>query len=132
MHTSNELNKISPHSKQTGGVSPLPISSFSKFTPSAMLLLFIIAVSSFLIKPGAAGLLYLIHGETLASREYFYVGGSYVNTSAGHLFTNQMYVEKLSPRKTKQAYPLVFIHGQAQTGTVSTVHVEPYRICSIV
>jgi hypothetical protein len=57
-------------------------------------------------------------GEVAAVREYFYVGGSYVNTSSGHLFSNQMYVEKLNPLEPCQPYPLVFIHGQAQTGTV--------------
>lgn len=57
--------------------------------------------------------------EAFAAREYFYVGGGYVNTGSGHLFSNQMYVEKLTPLKPRQAYPLVFIHGQAQTGTVS-------------
>lgn len=59
--------------------------------------------------------------EAFAAREYFYVGGSYVNTTSGHLFANQMYVEKLIPKKSTQKYPLVFIHGQAQTGTVSSL-----------
>ena len=58
-------------------------------------------------------------GEAYASREYFYVGGNYVNTTSGHLFVNQMYVEKLTPVLPSQKYPLVLIHGQAQTGTVS-------------
>lgn len=57
-------------------------------------------------------------GETLARREYFYVGGSYVTTGTQHLFADQMYVEKLSPEKSYQPYPIVFIHGQGQTGTV--------------
>jgi len=56
--------------------------------------------------------------EAIASREYFYVGGNYVLTSLGTLFSDQMYVEKLSPVEPTQPYPLVFIHGQAQTGTV--------------
>jgi hypothetical protein len=62
------------------------------------------------------------HGslEAFAAREYFYVGGNYINTTSGHLFVNQMYVEKLVPKKSSQPYPLVFIHGQAQTGTVSS------------
>ncbi|RFU24347.1 hypothetical protein B7463_g11991, partial [Scytalidium lignicola] len=55
--------------------------------------------------------------EAYASRQYFYVGGEYVNTTAGHLFSNQMYVEKLTPQTASQPYPLVFIHGQAQSGT---------------
>lgn len=52
-------------------------------------------------------------------REYFYVGGSYVTTASGSLFQNQMYVEKLTPPRVSQAYPVVFFHGGAQTGTVS-------------
>jgi hypothetical protein len=52
-------------------------------------------------------------------REYFYVGGSYVTTSSGSLFQNQMYVEKLTPPKVTQKYPIVFLHGGGQTGTVS-------------
>ncbi len=59
------------------------------------------------------------NGEAAAVREYFYVGGNYVNTSSGHLFSNQMYVEQLTPTNPCQSYPLVFIHGQAQTGTVN-------------
>ena len=56
--------------------------------------------------------------EVPASRTYFYIGGNYVTTSTGTLFENQMYVEELLPLKPSQPYPLVFIHGQAQTGTV--------------
>ncbi|KAF8855833.1 alpha/beta-hydrolase [Acephala macrosclerotiorum] len=55
--------------------------------------------------------------EALARREYFYVGGNYVTTGTQHLFADQMYVEKLSPKDPYQPYPLVFIHGQGQTGT---------------
>jgi hypothetical protein len=62
--------------------------------------------------------------EAFAAREYFYVGGNYVNTTSGHLFSNQMYVEKLIPKKISQKYPLVFIHGQGQTGTVSSRDIQ--------
>jgi hypothetical protein len=52
-------------------------------------------------------------------REYFYVGGEYLNDTGGHVFRNQMYVEKLSPTKGRtQPYPVVFVHGGGQTGTV--------------
>ncbi|KAL9110077.1 MAG: hypothetical protein Q9227_005416 [Pyrenula ochraceoflavens] len=52
-------------------------------------------------------------------REYFYVGGEYaVDEKGNHLFHNQMYVEKLSPESgATQAFPLVFFHGGAQSGT---------------
>jgi len=63
----------------------------------------------------------IANDETLAIREYFYAGGSYVNTSAGYIFTGQIYVEKLSPVQITQSHPIVFIHGQGQTGTVCIV-----------
>lgn len=57
--------------------------------------------------------------EALHRREYFYVGGEYLNTTDGWLFHNQMYVEKLSPSGgSTQPYPIVLLHGGAQTGTV--------------
>jgi hypothetical protein len=60
--------------------------------------------------------------EAPHTREYFYVGGDYVNTTDGWLFHNQMYVEKLSPSAgSTQPYPIVFLHGGAQTGTVRTL-----------
>lgn len=53
-----------------------------------------------------------------------YVGGSYIDDgSGGHIFANQMYVEKLSPlsrsnNDTSPApSPIILVHGQAQTGT---------------
>ncbi|RDW83851.1 alpha/beta hydrolase [Aspergillus mulundensis] len=56
--------------------------------------------------------------EALHRRSYFYVGGEYVNTTDGWMMHNQMYVEKLSPANgTTQAYPIVILHGGAQTGT---------------
>ncbi|KAH6672398.1 Alpha/Beta hydrolase protein [Halenospora varia] len=56
-------------------------------------------------------------GEAFAARSYFYVGGNYVEQGSGHVFSNQMYVERLVPLKPTQTWPLVFIHGQGQTGT---------------
>ena len=56
------------------------------------------------------------------TRKYFYVGGHYVNdTSGGHVMRDQMYVEQLTPAMgPSQPYPIVFIHGFGQTGTVQT------------
>ncbi|KAJ5997767.1 hypothetical protein N7499_005839 [Penicillium canescens] len=58
-------------------------------------------------------------GEVPAQRSYMYVGGQYILNSAGqHVFADQMYVEKLTPAAgVTKPYPIVFIHGQAQTGT---------------
>ncbi|KAH6652960.1 Alpha/Beta hydrolase protein [Truncatella angustata] len=55
--------------------------------------------------------------EALHAREYFFVGGQYVNTPSGILFQNQMYVEKLSPPKITQRYPIIFLHGGGQDGS---------------
>lgn len=47
-------------------------------------------------------------------RDYFYVGGKYVDDgSGGHIFRDQMYVERLQPAGgTRQKTPIVMIHGQ--------------------
>ncbi|KAG5985666.1 hypothetical protein E4U54_005892, partial [Claviceps lovelessii] len=57
--------------------------------------------------------------ETPAVRTYFYVGGEYADDgSGGHIFREQMYVERLRPVDgVKHETPLVMIHGQGQTGT---------------
>lgn len=63
------------------------------------------------------------YGEVPAIRTYFMVGGGYVDDGAGgEIFRDQMYVERLVPTKGPyKSTPLVFIHGQAQTGTVSPI-----------
>lgn len=59
--------------------------------------------------------------EEPSIRSYFYVGGQYVDNGSGeHVFSDQMYVERLLPADgITQDAPVVLIHGQAQTGTVS-------------
>lgn len=65
-------------------------------------------------------------GEAPCIRTYFYIGGSYVKDSKGeHIFGEQMYVEKLIPISgATQDTPIIFIHGLAQTGSVS-IQVTP-------
>lgn len=48
---------------------------------------------------------------------YFYVGGHYVDTRAGPIMERQMYVEYRRPERVTKPYPIVMIHGAAQTGT---------------
>ena len=48
---------------------------------------------------------------------YFFVGGRYVDTPKGPLMERQMYVEFQIPARQTQRYPIVMIHGAAQTGT---------------
>ena len=65
------------------------------------------------------------HTEAFTSRAYFYAGGQYesfTQTSSNEpdvYMVGQAYVEKLVPHEVKHAIPLVFISGNAQTGTVS-------------
>ena len=61
------------------------------------------------------------------TRKYFYVGGDYVSDAAGdHYLKDQMYVEELNPAAgATKPWPLVLIHGFAQTGTVSFVVLIP-------
>lgn len=58
--------------------------------------------------------------EAVHVREYFFVGGQYVNTTSGTLLQNQMYVEKLSPTIITQSYPIILVHGGGQDGLVRT------------
>lgn len=64
-----------------------------------------------------------IPSETAYHRDYFYVGGGYADNGNGeHVFKSQMYVEHLVPvGGSRRQYPLLFIHGSAQTGTVGDV-----------
>ena len=63
--------------------------------------------------------------ESPYHRSYFYVGGEYVDAGSGNgerVFTGQMYVEQLMPIDgVKHPWPIVFIQGAGQTGTVSLV-----------
>ena len=48
---------------------------------------------------------------------YLFAGGRYVDTKAGQIMAGQMYVEYRIPAKVTKPYPVVMIHGAAQTGT---------------
>jgi hypothetical protein len=95
-----------------------------------LLLSVLLVVSSSLVATGPLGFL----AEIPYSRKYFYVGGQYASDGKGeHVFIDQMYVEQLTPVGISiRPYPLVFIHGQAQTGTVChpfANYVEMEYIC---
>ena len=55
--------------------------------------------------------------SAVAKRGYFYVGGKYVGEGENRIMAGQMYVEVLVPKKVRMPYPLVLIHGAAQTAT---------------
>lgn len=60
--------------------------------------------------------------ESAAKRDYFYVGGHYADNGKGsEIFQDQMYVERLVPPDgATKSEPILFIHGNVQTGTVSS------------
>lgn len=63
--------------------------------------------------------------ESPSHRSYFYVGGQYMDDGKGenqHVMAGQIYVEKLIPIDgVRRRWPLIFIHGAGQTGTVSPI-----------
>ncbi|TDZ75077.1 putative secreted lipase [Colletotrichum trifolii] len=62
--------------------------------------------------------------ETAHTRDFFYVGGRYIETDTGNVTVDQLYVEKLVPvstgrnrrRGVASAKPIVFFHGGGTTG----------------
>jgi pimeloyl-ACP methyl ester carboxylesterase len=55
--------------------------------------------------------------SAVAWRGYFYVGGQYVGDPGKEIMQGQVYVEVLAPKDVRRPYPLVLIHGAAQTAT---------------
>jgi pimeloyl-ACP methyl ester carboxylesterase len=55
--------------------------------------------------------------SAVAKRGFFYVGGHYVGDPGKHIMEGQIYVEVLAPKAERRPYPLVLIHGAAQTAT---------------
>jgi pimeloyl-ACP methyl ester carboxylesterase len=70
----------------------------------------------------AAAAISITHAETpapraLAGHGYFFVGGQYVENGGKRLMAGQMYVEYMTPEKVTHPWPVVMIHGTAQTGS---------------
>src|SRR5215470_4684414 len=55
--------------------------------------------------------------SAVAQRGYFYAGGKYVGEPGKETMQGQIYVEVLAPKDVRRPYPLVLIHGAAQTAT---------------
>ncbi len=55
--------------------------------------------------------------RALATREVFYVGGTYAGEGNAEVMAGQMYVEALRPSRVTRRDPLVFFHGAGQTAT---------------
>jgi pimeloyl-ACP methyl ester carboxylesterase len=65
----------------------------------------------------AASLFAASDSRVFSTREYFYVGGKYTGTPGEEVMSGQMYVEVLRPQRATRKYPLLFLHGLAQTAT---------------
>ncbi len=55
--------------------------------------------------------------SAVGQRGYFYVGGRYVGEPGKEIMQGQTYVEVVAPKDVRRPYPLVLIHGAAQTNT---------------
>lgn len=55
--------------------------------------------------------------RALHTRDYFYVGGTYVPHGSTTIHHGQMYVEHLTPTRITRRIPVLFIHGNGMTGT---------------
>src|SRR5262245_22513192 len=58
-----------------------------------------------------------IDQSAVALRGYFYVGGTYTGEPGKEIMSGQTYVEVAAPKDVRRPYPLVLIHGAAQTAT---------------
>src|SRR5712691_2610985 len=55
--------------------------------------------------------------SAVGQRGYFYVGGQYTGEPGKEIMQGQVYVEMVAPKDVRRPYPLVLIHGAAQTAT---------------
>ncbi|AWV18080.1 MULTISPECIES: alpha/beta hydrolase [Methylobacterium] len=54
--------------------------------------------------------------EPVTRAGYFYIGGRYQKLGDKTVMVGQMFVQSRSPARITQAYPVVMVHGLAQTG----------------
>lgn len=54
--------------------------------------------------------------DPVTRSSYFFVGGRYQKVGEKNLMVGQMFVEVRTPAKVTQPYPVVMLHGLAQTG----------------
>jgi pimeloyl-ACP methyl ester carboxylesterase len=55
--------------------------------------------------------------SAVGARGFFYVAGQYVGEPGKEIMRGQIYVEVVAPKNVRRPYPLVLIHGNAQTPT---------------
>jgi pimeloyl-ACP methyl ester carboxylesterase len=56
--------------------------------------------------------------DNIGREGFFYVGGEYAGPAGKEVMHGPMYVEVMVPKQVRQKYPIVFFHGNGQSGTV--------------
>lgn len=56
--------------------------------------------------------------ENIGREGFFYVGGQYTGEPGKEEMHGAMYVEVMVPKEIRQKYPIVFFHGNGQSGTI--------------
>jgi len=56
--------------------------------------------------------------ENIARQAFFYAGGNYVGEAGKETMGDTMYTEVWVPKQIRHPYPIVFFHGNGQTGAV--------------
>jgi pimeloyl-ACP methyl ester carboxylesterase len=56
--------------------------------------------------------------ENVARQGFFYAGGKYVGEPGKQIMDDSMYTEVWVPKRMRHPYPIVFFHGNGQTGAV--------------
>ncbi len=56
--------------------------------------------------------------DSIGREGFFYVGGQYAGEPGKEELHGAMYVEVMVPKEIRQKYPIVFFHGNGQSGTI--------------
>lgn len=56
--------------------------------------------------------------DNIGREGFFYVGGQYAGEPGKEEMHGAMYVEVMVPKEIRQKYPIVFFHGNGQSGTI--------------
>jgi pimeloyl-ACP methyl ester carboxylesterase len=88
-----------------------------RYIPGALVLACLLGIATGSVHAQRTEESHMPSASAIAERSYFFVGGSYTGDPAKQVMHGQMYVEKLTPAHPHQRYPMVLIHGAAQTAT---------------
>ena len=96
------------------------VQSITPFSVPRSAALSVVLLATLAVSPGVAEVklpVPAVDQSAVAQRGFFYVGGHYVGEPGKQIMDGQIYVEVLAPKEQRRPYPLVLIHGAAQTAT---------------